>query len=66
MALQPHDCRCPCAVGLGEGKGFRGQQVRAEGCPALIAGCFEEYGELSKLWSLFGFPKLGPVLGPVL
>ena len=24
------------------------------------------YGGLSKLWSLFGSPKLGPVLGPVL
>ena len=23
-------------------------------------------GGLSKLWSLFGSPKLGPVLGPVL
>ena len=24
------------------------------------------HGGLSKLWSLFGSPKLGPVLGPVL
>ena len=24
------------------------------------------YGGWSKLWSLFGSPKLGPVLGPVL
>ena len=24
------------------------------------------HGRLSKLWSLFGSPKLGPVLGPVL
>ena len=26
----------------------------------------EVFGGLSKLWSLFGSPKLGPVLGPVL
>ena len=24
------------------------------------------HGRLSKLWSLFGSPKLGPVIGPVL
>ena len=28
--------------------------------------CFLSHGGLSKLWSLFGSPKLGPVLGPVL
>ena len=29
-------------------------------------GCGQDLGELSKLWSLFGSPKLGPVFGPVL
>ena len=33
---------------------------------AGIKGQTSSNGGLSKLWSLFGSPKLGPVLGPVL
>ena len=34
--------------------------------PSLSSTALGIFGGLSKLWSRFGSPKLGPVLGPVL
>ena len=36
------------------------------GLVVLVEFWLGVYGELSKLWSLFGSPRLGPVLGPAL
>ena len=68
----PPVLRCLMPFKLFKAKGLRSLRLGISGCylvgPAYC-GCYTEwltFGGLSKLWSLFGSPKLGPVLGPVL
>ena len=55
----------------GSAAATRASVMRPPAPPHSLAECFSRaetntHGGLSKLWSLYGSPKLGPVLGPVL
>ena len=47
-------------------EGHKAELCEGQLCDAGKADEMQASGGLSKLWSLFGSPKLGPVLGPEL
>ena len=55
----------PCSIEFQPSLGHS-QMLNSFGAKPAVLLADAIFGGLSKLWSLFGSPKLGPVLGPVL